>query len=127
MREYIAYQGKAFQIEWYFDRDGHSQSLEYAEKQLSKVAKARLLLMFERLGEHGQIRDKTKFRNEGDGIFAFKPKPHRFLCFFFTGRKIIISNAFEKKQDKLPKQEKIRALSCMNEYTERVKKNDYYE
>jgi len=30
----------------------------------------------------GKIFDITKFRNEGDGIYAFKPQPDRFLSFF---------------------------------------------
>ncbi|MFM6247534.1 MAG: type II toxin-antitoxin system RelE/ParE family toxin [Dolichospermum sp.] len=33
-------------------------------------------------------------------------KIYRFLCFFFTGKKIIITNAFQKKTQKLPKNQK---------------------
>lgn len=73
------------------------------------------------IGDLGQIRNKEKFRNEGDKIYAFKPQPHRFLCFFFEGRKIIM-----KKQQKLPSGEKERALRCMQDYQERVKKGIYY-
>ena len=53
--------------------------------QLTKVEKARLLLFFERMGDLGKVNDITKFRNEGDGVYAFKPKSHRVLCFFFEG------------------------------------------
>lgn len=80
-----------------------------------------------RIGDAGKINDKTKFRNEGDKIYAFKPKPDRFLCFFFRGGKVIVTNSFEKKQDKLPKPEKNRALERMKNYTERVKEGKYYE
>ncbi len=73
------------------------------------------------------IQNKTIFRNEADGIYAFKPKPDRFLCFFFKGKKIIVTNAFKKKQDKLPKQEKDRALARRADYEARVKKGIYYE
>jgi hypothetical protein len=59
----------------------------------------------------GKIRNETKFRNEEDGIYAFKPKPDRFLCFFFSGKKIIVTNAFEKRQDKLPLEEKKKSSS----------------
>ena len=75
----------------------------------------------------GKINDITKFQNEGDGIYAFKPKPHRFLCFFFEGGKIIITNAFEKRQDKLPQREKTMALDAREEYKERIKRGIYYE
>jgi hypothetical protein len=43
------------------------------------------------------------------------------------GRKIIVTNAFWKKQDKLPKGEKERALNCMESYLERIKEKNYYE
>jgi len=59
----------------------------------------------------GKILNVTKFRHEGDSIYAFKPKPDPFLCFFHSGKKIIITNAFEKKQDKLSPMEKKKALS----------------
>jgi len=62
----------------------------------------------------------------GDKIYAFKPKPHRFLAFFFTGGKVIITNAFAKKSDKLPPGEKDRALRCMQDYEQRVKAGSYY-
>ncbi len=56
--------------------------------------------LLQMMGDGGQIRNKEKFRSEGEKIYAFKPQPHRFLCFFFDGAKIIITNAFEKKQQK---------------------------
>jgi hypothetical protein len=79
------------------------------------------------MGDTGNIRDESKFRNEGDKVYAFKPQPHRFLSFFAEGKKIIVTNAFWKKQDKLPKGEKKRALRCMEFYKTRVKEGKYYE
>jgi hypothetical protein len=75
----------------------------------------------------GKILNITKFRHEGDGIYAFKPKPDRFLCFFLSGKKIIITNAFMKKQDKIPPTEKKKALSCQKDYKSRVDGGVYYE
>ena len=40
---------------------------------------------------------------------------------------MIVTNAFWKKQDKLPPGEKDRALNCMKSYKERVKEGTYYE
>lgn len=83
--------------------------------------------MFNVMGEKGQIRNKEKFRNEGDKIFAFKPQPDRFLSFFTKGKKIIVTNAFTKKQDKLPMAEKDRALARKAEYESRTQNGVYYE
>ncbi len=85
------------------------------------------LTLFRLMGEHGKIYDETKFRNEGDGMYAFKPQPDRYLCFFFRGKKIIVTNAFEKKSQKLPKGEKDRALKARASYEMRVVARAYYE
>jgi len=124
--EYIAYEGEKFTVEWYFDKRNRSQALEYYQS-LIVDEKIKVLKLFKRMGDSGEIKDKTKFMNEGDEIYAFKPKPDRFLCFFYTGKKIIVTNAFRKKQQKLPNNEKDRAVKNMGSYIERVNKGDYYE
>ena len=106
--EYIAYQGTEFTIEWYYDDKSKSEALDYY-CSLTKNERIQLLKLFKRMGDVGQIMNKTKFRSEGDKIFAFKPQPDRFLCFFYDGKKIIVTNGFRKKQDKLPPLEKQRA------------------
>jgi phage-related protein len=124
-REYIAYAGKKFTIEWYIDSRGKSSALEYF-KSLSAQERMKVLHLFKRMGDAGEIKDTTKFNYEGDHIYAFKPKPERFLCFFFVGNKIIVTNAFRKKQDKLPRNEKDRAERNKKDYEIRVKKGEYY-
>ncbi|MCW5590113.1 MAG: type II toxin-antitoxin system RelE/ParE family toxin [Legionellales bacterium] len=124
--DYVAYDGEAYTIEWYYNANEKSSAFDYFN-QLDQQEKISVLKLFKRMGDSGVINNVTKFRNEGDQIFAFKPQPDRFLCFFFEGQKIIITNAFRKKQDKLPKLEKERALNAKNDYTVRVKRGDYYE
>lgn len=126
MKEYTVYSGDKFTIEWFHDEKGKSDVLDYFNK-LDDGQKRKLLYLVKRMGDVGKIVDTTKFNNEGDKLYAFKPQPDRFLCFFFKGRKVIITNAFEKKQQKLPKNEKERALKYMENYTDRVKKGTYYE
>ena len=125
MNEYIAYRGQAFQIEWYVSENGNSQALQYAEA-LGRGEKVKLANLLKVMGDIGYIHNKEKFRNEGDKIFAFKPQPHRFLCFFVEGRKIIITNAFHKKQTKLPKGQKDKALKARKDYQNRVQQGTYY-
>lgn len=124
--EYQIYQGSAFCVEWYFDHKQKSQSLIYYSK-LSIDERIQFLKLVKRIGDAGQIKDKTKFRNEGDKIYAFKPHPDRYLCFFVSNKKIIVTNAFRKKTDKLPKSEKDKALKYKNDYLKRTKSGDYYE
>jgi len=125
MRDYKAYHGKKYVIEWYFDENGYSQALIYFEN-LSPDRQDNVLYLFKRMGDFGKILDITKFRNERDGIYAFKPQPDRFFFFFFKGSKIIVTNAFQKKQDKLPPDEKRIALTCKEQYEIRITKGKYY-
>lgn len=126
MKTFLLYQGESFRIEWYWSESGQSQSLEYFQS-LDDTQKSKAIALFMRMGDIGKIFDKTKFRNEGDKIFAFKPMPDRFLSFFNVGKVIVITNAFVKKCDKLPKEEKERALRHMKDYKRRVANGTYYK
>lgn len=126
MKQYIAYKGSEFTIEWYYDSKGQALALEFFKKQ-SKDKQRKLLNLFRLIGEQGKIFDTTKIRNEGDKIYAFKPQPDRYLCFFFREKKIIITNAFTKKIQKLPRAEKEFALKAHQSYEKRIKEKTYYE
>ena len=104
-KNFIAYDGETFTLEWYYTSDGKSQALEHYNA-LPKSQKIKLEYLFQMLGDIGKIRSEEKFRHEDDQIYALKPQPDRFLCFFYQGGKVIITNAFVKKQDKLPHREK---------------------
>ena len=111
----VIYKGKFFQLEWYFDSEGKSQPYDYYEScDLSQ--KRKFLMLCQRMGDFGKIMDKTKFRAEGDGIYAFKPQPDRYLAFFKNGSKIIVTNAYRKSGDKMPKGEKHLALKNRADY-----------
>lgn len=88
MIDSIAYQGELLTIEWYHDEKEESDALAYFNK-LSDTQKRKTLMLFKRMGDFGKVSDVTKFRNEGDKIFAFKPQPDRFLSFFWTGKRLL--------------------------------------
>lgn len=125
MKEFVAYEGNEFVIEWFYDSSGKSSALDYF-LELNSERQDRVLRLFKAMADRGIINNITKFRNEGDGIFAFKPQPDRFLCFFFKGKKIIVTNAFMKKQDKMPPNEKEKALSKKLDYEKRHIGGSYY-
>lgn len=125
-RESIAYAGEALSIEWYYDKRGKSQAWEYY-MALPLAERISILRLLKRMGDAGEIKDTTKFNYEGNQIYAFKPRPDRFLCFFFSGRKLVITNAFRKQQQKLPENEKTRALKYKEDYAIRIKTGEYYD
>ena len=114
----IIYSGSKFTLEWYYDKNGKSAAYDYYENS-SLIQKRKFFILVQKLGDLGKIYDKNKFRNEGDGIYAFKPQPDRYLSFFTDGKKIIVTNGFRKKTDKLPKNEKELALKYKENYLER--------
>lgn len=111
----VIYEGLFFQIEWYFDSKGNSQPFDYFQ-ECDLTQKRKFLMLCQRMGDFGKIMDCTKFRNEGDEIFAFKPQPDRYLCFFRKGKKIIVTNTYRKSGDKLPKSQKDLAIKNRTDY-----------
>jgi phage-related protein len=113
----VIYKGEYFTLEWYYDQNGDSHAYDYF-LSTDQTQKRKFLILAKKMGDFGKIFDKTKFRNEGDGIYAFKPQPDRYLSFFMKDKKIVITNGFWKKTDKLPKTEKELALKYRNNYIE---------
>jgi phage-related protein len=126
MKSYTAFKGIKFSIEWYVDHRGYSQPFEYFEKS-SKLQQDKTLALFEFMANHGRIFNREKFNNEGDDIYAFKINQDRYICFFFKGGKIVVTNAFIKKSQKMPSKEKERALRALDDYIKRVQEGTYYE
>lgn len=123
---FIAYRGKKLTLEWYFDAQEKSEALEYF-KNLTRDRQKKIIHLFFLLGDIGKIFNEEKFRNEGDQIYAMKASKDRFLCFFFDGSKLIITNAYEKKTAKMPQREKLRALKSKADYAKRFKDGSYYD
>ena len=111
----IIYSGTYFSVEWYYDENSYSQAYEYF-LSTNDMQKRKFLVLVKRIADFGRIFDKTKFRNEGDNIYAFKPQSDRYLTFFAVGKKIIVTNGFCKRTDKLPQAEKDLALKYKNNY-----------
>ena len=114
------YIGQKFTVEWFYDNNGKSIAYDFFMESSENI-QDKLFILIKRIAEFGKISDKTKFRNEGDGIYAFKPQPDRYLSFFTDKKKIIITNGFKKKTDKLPKSEKKTAMDYRKDYLERNK------
>ena len=125
-RTFIAYKGAKLTVEWYFSELGKSVALEYYN-ELPMAQQGKLFYLIQVMADTGKIHNREKFNNEDDQIFAFKPAPDRFLCFFFEGAKIIITNAYKKQTQKMPAREKDRALKIKKDYIKRYKEGTYYE
>jgi len=126
--EYIFYQGEKFQVEFYFTAAGKMPARECLEDMALDI-KVKLAVLVRYIAEQGKIFDITKFRvvDSKEKIYEFKPLQYRFFNFFHEGRKIIITNGYMKKSQKVSKKDLERARGIKKDYTYRVKGGIYYE
>jgi len=126
--EYVFYRGEKFQVEFYFTDQGTLPAKEYFDGADRQV-KIKLLALVKYMAEEGRLFDEGKFRivDKQEKIYEFKPLAERFFNFFYEGRKIILTNAYRKKGQKVDKRALIKAISLKKDYELRVKGGIYYE
>ena len=125
--DYIFYQGEKFQVEFYFTETGEMPAKEYLEQE-SLGVQVKLAALVKYIADHGMLFNRTKFRkvDSKDNIFEFKPLDHRFFSFFYKDRKIIITNAYMKKSQKVSKRDLEKAKNIKKTYIDRLKGEIYY-
>ena len=118
----LVYDGAALSIEFFVISNGVVPAEEWLE-QLPLAIQQKFAALFARMGDTGKIWNERKFKHlaETDQIFEFKVEVNRILCFFFVGRKLILTHGFRKTGDKTPKREIERAEMYKQEFEERRK------
>ncbi len=115
-------------MEFFFSERGELPAKEYFDASEERV-KIKLLALVKHLAEEGRLFDERKFRSvdKKEKIYEFKPIAERFFNFFYEGKKIIITNAYRKKGQKVDPRELARAIGLKKDYELRVKGGIYYE
>ena len=107
-----------YEIEFYKDTKGKCPTIEFLDELQTKV-RAKVVKWIDKLKEEGPnlprpyadtVRDKIRELRVG-----FGSNEYRFLYFFFK-RRIIITNGFLKKTDKVPEGEIERAERYMKDF-----------
>ena len=114
---FLIYSGRHYAIYFHAETKDSSSVHEYFES-CDDVTQASLLFLVKRIADTGRIYDETKFRIEDrkNKIYCFKPRNERFFCFFFTGKRIIITSAYTKRKQKLDRHELKQAIEIREEY-----------
>lgn len=114
---FLIYKGRHFSVYFHAEAEISSSVHDYFES-CDEAAQSSLLFLARTIADIGRIYDETKFRVEDkqNKIYCFKPKKERFFCFFFVGKKIIITSAYTKKSQKLNRGELRKAIRIRNEY-----------
>jgi hypothetical protein len=114
---FLVYKGGHFNVYFHAEMKDSSSVSDYFES-CDDVAQANLLFLVKTMADTGRIYDETKFRIEDrqNKIYCFKPRAERFFCFFFSGKKIIITSAYTKKKQKLDRSEISKAIQIRRKY-----------
>ncbi len=125
---YKFYKGARFQVEFYMTGRGELPAKEYF-KEIPLKAQIKLAALVKLIAEEGKIYDEGKYRivDRQEKIYEFKPLAYRFFNFFHEGGKIIITNGYMKKSQKLDRDELKKAIRIKNDYIDRVRRGAYYE
>ncbi len=122
---YEVVRGDKLTIEWYIDENGKGQAKKYFNN-LSHLRRRKLFSQLDKLAKEGELFNKEKFRSEGDKLFVIKAGIDRIFCFFTKDSKLILTNAYEKKKNKMPLREKKKALIAKKTYEKKDKEGTYY-
>lgn len=111
-----------FTIEFYEKENGDIPVEEFL-LSLDVKMRAKLVGIIKILQENGNLLREPYSKHLADGIFELRGKVgsdiSRVLYFFYFGGKIILTNGFVKKTQKIPKAEIDRAKAYRNDYLER--------
>lgn len=114
------YEGTALRIEFYQSTSGDVPAEEWLDNQQDKI-QHKFAALFAWIGDHGKIWNEHKFKHltGSSQIFEFKADKGRVLCFFFTGRRLILTHGFLKKSNKTPPGEIERAEAFKSDFLKR--------
>ena len=98
---------------------------EFFEKQRDKV-KAKIIWTLELIEEVQKVPETyLKHMENTDGLYEIRVQMgsdiFRIFCFFDEGKLVVLANGFQKKTQKTPKSELLKALKIKQEYEQENK------
>ena len=114
MERVFAYAGSQFVVAYAICSDGGMPGLDFYNG-LSPSDKAKVTALFQRLGEHGRIESREKFRKIDDELWEFKSFQIRMPCAYRPGRLVLVTHGFIKKRDATPPTEIQKAKRILQE------------
>ena len=113
----IVVRGNLRTIEYAIRANGSMPAKEFIEG-LSEPDQAKILVLFRRMAEKGNVPNREQFKLVEGKIFEFKKQQIRVFC-FRKGDRWLLTNGYKKKRDKLDRSEIDRAQRIMQEHLER--------
>jgi hypothetical protein len=117
----VAVAGQRLRVEWAIDSRGRMPALEFF-KALAKEDRLKVIGLFNRLAEHGDIASREHFKSlgkTGEGLWEFKRFQLRFLGDYRPGGRFVVAHGVRKKRDDLDPADIARAKRILDEHDER--------
>jgi hypothetical protein len=121
MAHFIAVKGQKLTIEWAIDSRGRMPALDFY-RELSREERQRVLALFKRLADVGDIASREHFKSlgkSGDNLWEFKRSQLRFLGDYRPGGRFIVALGLRKKKDVLNRSDIEKASRILAEHDER--------
>jgi hypothetical protein len=97
----VAVKGQKFTVEWAIDNRERMLALEFY-KELSCKERQKILALFKRLADTGDIASREHFKclgKNGDNLWEFKCFQLRFLGDYRPGGRFVVALGLRKKKD----------------------------
>lgn len=114
----IVVRGVTRTIEYAVCSNGSMPAKKFIEKELSQGEQLKLLALFRRMADHGDVPNREQFKVVENPIFEFKKHQIRVFCFRKDNR-WLLTNGYKKKRDRLDPGEIERAFRIMVEHLRR--------
>lgn len=118
MGEAEATKGPWGRVIWATDAAGKMPARDFFLSQ-SQSDKAKLMALFKRIADMGQIRNREKFKRVAADLWEFKSHQLRFLGDFRPGGIFVIAHGLRKKQDQLRTEDIEKARRILAEHDAR--------
>ena len=118
---HVAYAGPRITVIWGTDFRGREHAKEYFDalpEQDQNYLRATMRL----LGDAGWIRNETRCRDEGQGVYCLKTPRKRRIAAGYNGRHFVLTHGFDKGSDKMTQADRDKSGRLLAEHVERERK-----
>ena len=117
----VAVLGSKLRIEWAADARKKFWALEFFQ-ELTKEDQQRVVALFKRLSDHGDIASREHFKclgKKGKSLWEFKRFQIRFLGDYRPGGRFLVAHGVRKKKNELDDSDIEKAVRILAEHDER--------
>lgn len=110
------YEGQRLTISCMVRPSGQCPAGRFLDDELTDAERTKVDVIFQRLGDHGQLWNTTRFKKVGADIWAIKSGQIRIFCFWGPGGRLILAFGLRKKSNRHRPKDVARAARMRTEF-----------